>query len=174
MDYQSLRISLLQLDLTKGAAFVRAKVKHLISGSVQERTFRAGETIVEAEVVKTDMQYTYKDGDVACFLNLESFEEQRINKEKLGNSFLLLRDGLVCQVTTWNDDVIDFQLPANVEYTVVETAAPIKGNSGAGSGGQKPAILDSGAQVNVPLFIEAGEKIMIATDSMQYLGRSNK
>ncbi len=98
MDYQSLRISLLQLALTKGAAFVRAKVKHLISGSVQERTFRAGETIVEAEVVKTDMQYTYKDGDAACFLNLESFEEQRINKEKLGNSFLLLRDGTFLQV----------------------------------------------------------------------------
>lgn len=74
----------------------------------------------------------------------------------------------------WNGDVIDVQLPANVEYTVVETEPPIKGNTGAGSGGQKPALLDSGATVNVPLFIETGEKILVATEKKEYLGRSNK
>lgn len=135
----------------KGSAFVRTKVKNLVNGSVQERTFRAGESVVSAEVTKIDMQYTYSDGDQLCFMNMESLEEQRIDKKKFDN-VLMLKEGLSCQVSLWNDNVIDVSLPPSVEYTVVDTPPNFKGNTA--QGGQKPATLDSGAVVQVPMFIE--------------------
>lgn len=135
----------------KGSAFVRTKVKNLVNGSVQERTFRAGESVVAAEVTKIDMQYTYSDGDQLCFMNMESLEEQRIDKKKFDN-VLMLKEGLSCQVSLWNENVIDVSLPPSIEYTVVDTPPNFKGNTA--QGGQKPATLDSGAVVQVPMFIE--------------------
>ena len=115
------------------------------------------------------MQYTFTDGDLLCFMNMESFEEQRIEKAKIEN-VLLMKEGLPCQVMLWNDQVIDVQLPPSVEYVVVDTPPNFAGNTAAG--GQKPATLASGAVVNVPMFIEVGEKIMVSTDEVKYLGRS--
>ena len=153
----------------KGSAFVRSKIKNLANGSVQEKTFRAGETVVSADITKVEMQYTFTDGNLLCFMNMESFEEQRIEKTKIEN-VLLMKEGLPCQVMLWNDQVIDVQLPPSVEYVVVDTPPNFAGNTAAG--GQKPATLDSGAVVNVPMFIEVGEKIMVSTDEVKYLGRS--
>ena len=115
------------------------------------------------------MQYTYTDGDSLCFMNMETFEEQRIPKEKVDN-VLLMKEGLPCQVTIWNDQVIDVSLPPSVEYTVVDCPPNFKGNTAQGA--QKPATLDSGAVVNVPMFIEVGEKIMVSTADVKYLSRS--
>ena len=155
----------------KGSAFVRTKVKNLVNGSVQERTFRAGESVQAAEVFKTEMQYTYTDGDQLCFMNMDSLEEQRIDKKKIGElGVSLMKEGLSCSVSIWNENVIDVTLPPNVEYTVVDCPPNFKGNSGQGV--TKPATLDCGAVVQVPMFIEIGEKIMVSTDDCKYLNRA--
>eukprot|EP01039_Chlorochromonas_danica_P007454 gene7454-8241_t len=153
----------------KGSAFVRTKIKNLTNGSVQERTFRAGESIQLAEVTKTDMQYTYTDGNSICFMNMETFEEERIDKSMISNEKLLL-EGLSCQVSVFNGKVIDVVLPQQVTYTVAETAPNFKGNTA--TGGQKPATLNSGAVVNVPMFIEVGEKIVVSTADCKYISRA--
>jgi elongation factor P len=155
----------------KGSAFVRTKVKNLINGSVQERTFRAGESVTAADISKVEMQYTFTDGDLFCFMNMESFEEQRIEKNKIFNP-LLMKEGLSCQVVLWNEDVIEVQLPPSVDYVVVETPPNFAGNTA--QGGTKPAKLDCGATVNVPMFIEVGELISVSTEDVKYLGRSSK
>ena len=155
----------------KGSAFVRTKVKNLINGSVQERTFRAGESVTAADISKVEMQYTFTDGDLFCFMNMESFEEQRIEKNKISNP-LLMKEGLSCQVVLWNEDVIEVQLPPSVDYVVVETPPNFAGNTA--QGGTKPAKLDCGATVNVPMFIEVGELISVSTEDVKYLGRSSK
>jgi len=153
----------------KGSAFVRTKIKNLVNGSVQERTFRAGESIVAAEVSKTEMQYTYTDGDSICFMNMETFEEQRVDKKKIDDENFLIQ-GLSCQISIWNDQVIDVSLPQTVTYTVVETPPNFKGNTAQGA--NKPATLDSGAVVMVPMFIEIGEKIVISTTEKKYMNRA--
>ena len=155
----------------KGSAFVRTKVKNLINGSVQERTFRAGESVTAADITKVEMQYTFTDGDLFCFMNMESFEEQRIEKSKISNP-LLMKEGLSCQVVLWNEDVIEVALPPSVDYVVVETPPNFAGNTA--QGGTKPAKLDCGATVNVPMFIEVGELISVSTEDVKYLGRSSK
>ena len=93
----------------KGSAFVRSKIKNLVNGSVQERTFRAGESVNSADVTKGEMQYTFTEGDNLCFMNMETFEEQRIPMDKVDNP-LLLKAGLSCQVSIWNEQVIDVQV----------------------------------------------------------------
>ena len=156
----------------KGSAFVRTKVKNMLNGSVQERTFRAGESVISAQLDKVDMQFTFEDGESLCFMNMESFEEQRIEKNKVEN-VLLMKPGLQCIVMIWNGNVIGVQLPPSVEYTVVECPPNFKGNS-ASQGVTKPATLDSGAVVQVPMFIEVGEIVSISTDDCKYLGRASK
>jgi len=142
----------------------------LNNGSVQEKTFRAGESVQAADITKVEMQYTFTDGDSLCFMNMETFEEQRIPKAKIDN-VLLMKEGLPCNVLLWNEQVIDVSLPPSVEYVVVDTPPNFKGNTAQGA--QKPAVLDCGATVQVPMFIENGEKIMVSTDEVKYLGRSD-
>ena len=151
-----------------GSAFVRTKVKNLLNGSVQERTFRAGESVTAADINKVEMQYTFTDGDMFCFMNMETFEEQRIDRGRIGNP-LLMKEGLACNVVLWNDDVIEVALPPSVDYKVVETPPNFAGNTA--QGGTKPALLDSGATVNVPMFIEVGEMISVSTEDIKYLGK---
>jgi len=114
------------------------------------------------------MQYTFTDGNNLVFMNMESFEEQRIDKSKIDN-VLLMKEGLSCIVMMWGEKIIDVQLPPSVSYKIVETAPNFKGNTAQGA--TKPATLDSGAIVNVPMFIETGESIIVSTDNCQYLGR---
>lgn len=154
----------------KGSAFVRTKVKNLLNGSVQEKTFRAGETIIAAEVSRTEMQYTYTEDDNVCFMNMETFEEQRMDKKMIDN-ILLLKEGLSCQVSIWNEQVIDVTLPSQVDYVVTDTPPNFKGNTAQGA--TKPAVLDCGATVNVPMFIENGETITVSTSDCKYVGRAS-
>lgn len=179
----------------KGAAFVRTKVKNLLNGSVQEKTFRAGESIVNADVEKTSMQYTYTNGKMVYFMNMETFEEQSMDKSDIPNvdmliegvcrliivciseifislhvSSILLSTGLSCNVCMWNDRVIDVQLPQNIVYTVTTTTPTVKGQQ---QGSQKEATLNCGARINVPLFIEEGEQILVCTEDRKYVSRVN-
>ena len=155
----------------KGSAFVRSKVKNLLNGSVQEKTFRAGESITLAEINKVEMQYTYTDGDQACFMNMESLEEERVDMKSIDNS-VFLKEGLLVTMLTWNSKVIDVSLPQQVVYKVVDCPPNFKGNSAQGV--TKPATLDCGAVVQVPMFIEVGENIVVSTADSKYMGREGK
>ena len=144
-------IEFLHVKPGKGSAFVRSKVKNMSNGSVQERTFRAGETINIAQLDKVDMQYTFTEGDLICFMNMESFEEVKMPKSRVDNE-KLLKPGLQVKTLIWKGDVIDVELPTQVEYTVVECPPNFAGNSAQGV--TKPATLDTGAVIDVPMFIE--------------------
>jgi elongation factor P len=164
-------IEFLHVKPGKGSAFVRTKCKNLLNGSVQDRTFRAGESVVAADISKIDMQYTFTDGSMICFMNMETFEEERMEAKKMDEKQIqLLKEGLDVKVTIWNEQVIGVDLPQQVSYTVVDTPPNFKGNT-ASSGSTKPAVLDCGATVNVPMFIENGEVILVSTEEIKYLQR---
>lgn len=164
-------IEFLHVKPGKGSAFVRSKLKNLRDGSTQEKTFRAGESVTIADVYKSEHQYTYKDNDNYMFMSMETFEEIPVSPKNIDNPDLL-KEGLSCAVSIWNEQVIDVSLPQQVEYEVVETPPNFKGNTA--QGGTKPATLDSGAVINVPMFIETGEKIMVSTQGRpEYMSRAS-
>ena len=150
----------------KGSAFVRSKIKNYITKSTQEMTFRAGEKLQTADVEKRKMQYTYMDGDQFVFMDMETYEETRIDDDDF-SKFLL--EGQTCDVLAWNGKVIGVDLPQTVDLEGSMTDPGIKGNTA--SGGDKPATLETGAVVTVPLFIQIGEKIRVDTISGKCLSR---
>lgn len=153
----------------KGSAFVRTTIKNVQTGKSVERTFRAGETVPQANLEKRTMQHTYKDGEQFVFMDMESFEENRLNPEEIGDGIKYINEGMEVDVVTWNDKVLEVQLPTSVVLEVTETDPGVKGDTA--TGGTKPAILETGAQVMVPLFISEGERIKIDTRDDSYLGR---
>lgn len=153
----------------KGSAFVRTKLKNMITGATIERTFRAGETVPQATLDKRDMQYTYKDGDQYVLMDMESYEETRLNEDEIGDKAKYLNEGMDVTALFWNEKVIDVELPSSIVLEVVETDPGLKGDTA--TGGTKPAILEGGAQIMVPLFINIGERIKIDTRTDKYLGR---
>ena len=155
----------------KGAAFVRSKIKNMMNGSVQEKTFRAGETFEAAQVEKVEMQYTYDDGPNFAFMNMETFEEQLIEAKSIDNKELL-SPGVSITALLWNNQVIDVAFPSMMELEVIECPPNFKGNTAQGA--MKPATLEGGAVVQVPMFIETGEKIRIDTNEMKYVSRADK
>lgn len=162
-------VEFLHVKPGKGAAFVRTKLKNAQTGSVVERTFRAGETVPQANLEKRDMQYTYKDADQYVFMDMKSFEETRLNKEQIGERVKYLKEGMDVNVLFWNEQVLEVELPTSVVLEVTQTDPGVKGDTA--TGGSKPAIVETGAQVMVPLFIGVGEKIKIDTRNDSYQGR---
>ena len=151
----------------KGSAFVRSKLKNYLTKSTNEKTFRAGEKLQTADVEKRTMQYTYKDDDQYVFMDMETYEETRVDDDDF-SKFLL--EGTTCEVLSWNSKVIGVELPINVELEVKMTDPGVKGNTA--SGGDKPAEVETGAMVTVPLFIQIGEKIVVDTTSGKYVKRA--
>lgn len=164
-------VEFLHVKPGKGSAFVRTKLKNAQTGSVVERTFRAGETVPQANIEKREMQYTYKDADQYVFMDMETFDETRLNEDQIGDRVKYLLEGMDVNVITWNDDVLDVELPNTVVLEVKDTDPGVKGDTA--TGGTKPATVETGAQVMVPLFISIGEKIKIDTRNDSYLGREN-
>ncbi|TAD76253.1 MAG: elongation factor P [Oscillatoriales cyanobacterium] len=164
-------VEFLHVKPGKGAAFVRTKLKNVQTGGVVERTFRAGETVPQATLEKSDMQHTYMDGDDYVFMDMRSYEEMPIKSAQIGDRVKYLKEGMEVQVVTWNGKVIEVDLPNTVVLEVVETDPGVKGDTA--TGGQKPAKLETGATVMVPLFISVGEKLKIDTREDKYLGREN-
>ncbi len=162
-------VEFLHVKPGKGSAFVRTKLKNVQTGSVVEKTFRAGETVPQALIEKRTMQHTYKEGDQFVFMDMQSFEEARLNESQIGDRVKYLMEEMEVTVLFWNDQVIDVELPNTVVLEVTETDPGVKGDTA--TGGTKPAIVSTGAQVNVPLFISIGERIKIDTRSDTYLGR---
>lgn len=162
-------VEFLHVKPGKGSAFVRTKLKNVQTGSVVERTFRAGETVPQATIEKRAMQHTYKDADQYVFMDMESFEEARLNPDQLGDRTKFIKEEMEVNVLFWNGNVIDVELPTSIVLEVIETDPGVKGDTA--TGGTKPAIVETGAQIMVPLFISIGERIKVDTRDGSYLGR---
>eukprot|EP00210_Caulerpa_lentillifera_P003983 g3800.t1 len=151
----------------KGSAFVRTKLKNCITGSILDKTFRAGEQLTTAEVQKRNCQFTYSDNDEYIFMDMESFEEHRLIKEESWAKFLV--EGLEVDLTFYQTRVIGVDPPQTVEMKVVAAEAGVKGNTA--QGGTHPVTLESGAVISAPLFVGVGDKIKIDTKRELYLSR---
>lgn len=162
-------VEFLHVKPGKGSAFVRTKLKNVQGGNVMERTFRAGEMVPQANLEKRDMQHTYKDGDQFVFMDMESYEETSLSEGDIGDRVKYLKEGMDVKVIQWNDRVLEVELPTSVVLEVTQTDPGVKGDTA--TGGNKPATVETGAQVMVPLFISIGERIKIDTRTDSYLGR---
>ena len=154
----------------KGQAFNRVKIRNLKTGRVIDKTYKSGESVEAADVVETEMQYLYSDGEFWHFMVPDSYEQYGADRNAVGETVVWLKDGDVCTVTLWNDVPIQVIPPNFVELKIVETDPGVRGDTA--SGGQKPAKLETGAVVRVPLFVEGGEVIRVDTRSGEYLERS--
>jgi translation elongation factor P len=161
-------IEFLHVKPGKGAAFVRTKLKNFITGGVVEKTFRAGEQVNTADIQKRDGQFTYVEGDSYVFMDVETYEETRLPKDDWAN---WLKEGTTVELLFYNGKVISVSIPQFMELKVVDTSPNVKGNTV--SGGSKPATLETGAVLAVPLFINIGETIKIDTSIGAYLSRVN-
>lgn len=151
----------------RGAAFVRTKMRNLLTGNVNEKTFRSGEKFELADVTKQPMQFTYMDGDDYMFMNMETFEELRVPPVAV-NKFV--KEGMECGIVQWNGKVIGCEVPNPYTYTVTMTDPGLKGNTA--SGGDKPATIETGAVVTVPLFVNIGDQIIVNTEEGTYKSRA--
>lgn len=148
---------------------MRTKLKNVKTGNVVERTFRAGETMPQANLEKSAMQYTYKEGDQFVFMDMETYEESRLSSQEIGDRVKYLNEGMEVNILRWNDQILEVELPNSVVLEVTQTDPGVKGDTA--TGGSKPAMLSTGAQIMVPLFISIGERIRIDTREDKYLGR---
>jgi len=156
----------------KGQAFTRIKVKFLKTGRVVERTYKSGESIEAADVMDTDMQYLYTDGDAWYFMHPETFEQYAADANAVGDASKWLKDQDICNVTLFNDAPIAVTTPNFVVLKITESDPGVRGDTA--SGGGKPATLETGAVVRVPLFIETGELIKVDTRTGEYAGRAKE
>ena len=147
---------------------MRSKLKNLLNGNVQEKTFRAGEKVDTAEIERSDMQYTYNEGETYVFMDMQTYEETRLERSDWAK-YLKVEETV--SMVVWNGKVISVDLPKVVSLEVTETDPGVRGNTV--SGGSKPATLETGAVINVPLFINIGEKLMVDTESGDYVSRAS-
>lgn len=153
----------------KGAAFVRTKLKNIKSGGVVEKTFRPTEKCPQARIDRKDMQYLYADGDLFNFMDVETYEQIALNKEAIGDALKFVKENELCKVCSHNGNVFAVEPPLFVELEITDTEPGFKGDTATGA--TKPAIVETGAQVMVPLFVNQGEKIKIDTRTGEYLSR---
>ncbi len=154
----------------KGAAFVRTKIRNVITGSVVEKTFNPNDKYPTAYIERRDMEYLYNDGELYYFMDNETYEQIPINKNILADNFKFVKENEVCKVLSYKGNVFGVEPPNFVVLTVTETEPGFKGDTATNV--QKPATLETGAEIKVPLFINEGEKIQIDTRTGEYLGRA--
>ena len=153
----------------KGAAFVRAKLKNVINGGVVEKTSRPTEKFPQARIERQDMQYLYSDGDLYNFMNMETYDQIALNKETIGDALKFVKENEMVKICSHNGNVFAVEAPLFVELEVTETEPGFKGDTAQGA--TKPATVETGATVNVPLFVNTGDKTKIDTRSGEYLSR---
>ena len=153
----------------KGAAFVRTKLRNVIDGGVVEKTFRPTEKFPQARIDRVDMQYLYADGDLYNFMNVETYDQVAISTDIVGDNMKFVKENEMCKVLSYNGSVFAIEPPLFVELVVTETEPGVKGNTATGA--TKPAIVETGAQVMVPLFVNEGETIQIDTRTGEYMKR---
>jgi elongation factor P len=156
----------------KGQAFNRIKIRNLKTGRTIERTFKSGDMLEAADVLDMEMQYLYNDGTFWHFMVPDNFEQYQTDKNVIGESAVWLKDGMICIITLWNNVPLVVTPPMQVELLVVETDPGLRGDTA--TGGQKPAKLETGAVVRVPLFINEGETIRVDTRTGDYLSRGKQ
>jgi elongation factor P len=154
----------------KGAAFVRSKLRNLRTGAIQEKTFRGGEKVDRAHIGNRKMQYLYANGDTHSFMDLESYEQIELNSNQIKEQLKFLKENMEVHIQSFQGETLGVELPNTVELEVVETEPGIKGDTA--SGGSKPATLETGYTVQVPFFINQGDKLIIDTRSGDYVSRA--
>lgn len=154
----------------KGAAFVRTKIRNVIVGSVIERTFNPSDKFPTAFVERKDMTYSYNDGDLYYFMDPESFELVPINSSELDDNFKFVKEEMSCKILSYKGKVFGVEPPNFVELVVTKTDPGFKGDTATNT--LKPAVLETGAEVRVPLFIDEGEKIQVDTRTGEYMSRA--
>ena len=154
----------------KGAAFVRTKLRNVISGAVIETTFSPTDKFENAYIEKRDMQFLYKDEDLYYFMDLETYEQEPINAELLGDAFKFVKEEMMCKVLSYKGKAFSVEPPTFVELVVTETEPGFAGNTAQGA--LKPATLETGATIKVPLFINIGDVLKIDTRTGEYLSRA--
>ncbi|HIT66189.1 MAG TPA: elongation factor P [Candidatus Merdisoma merdipullorum] len=153
----------------KGAAFVRTKLKNIINGGVVEKTFRPTEKFPQARIDRVEMQYLYSDGDLFHFMNTETYDQIALNAEDIGDSLKFVKENEMVKVCSYNGNVFAVEPPLFVELEITDTEPGFKGDTATGA--TKPATVETGAVVYVPLFVDQGDKIKIDTRTGEYLSR---
>ena len=154
----------------KGAAFVRTKIRNVISGAVTERTFNPNDKYPTAYIERKDMEYLYNDGDLYYFMDAETYEQTPISPSILGDNFKFVKENMVCKVLSYKGNVFGVEPPNFVELQVTQTDPGFKGDTATNA--TKPATLETGAEIKVPLFIDEGEMIRIDTRTGEYMERA--
>ena len=153
----------------KGAAFVRTKLKNIKSGGVVEKTFRPTEKFPQARIDRKDMQYLYSDGDLYHFMDVETYDQVALNEDTVGDALKFVKENDMCKVCSHNGNVFSVEPPLFVELEITDTEPGFKGDTATGA--TKPATVETGATVAVPLFVNLGDKIKIDTRTGEYLSR---
>ena len=153
----------------KGAAFVRTKMKNVVTGAVTETSFNPTAKFEEAFVERKDMEYSYNDGDLYYFMDQETYDMVPLNKDLLGDAFRFVKENTVCKVLSYKGTVFGLEAPNFMDLEVTDTEPGFAGNTATNV--TKPAILETGAEIKVPLFIDVGDKITIDTRTGEYLSR---
>ena len=154
----------------KGAAFVRTKMKNVVTGAVTETSFNPTAKFEEAFIERKDMEYSYNDGDLYYFMDQETYDMIPLNKDLLGDAFRFVKENTVCKVLSYKGNVFGVECPNFMDLVVTETEPGFAGNTATNV--TKPAVLETGAEIKVPLFIDIGDKITIDTRTGEYLSRS--
>lgn len=154
----------------KGAAFVRTKIRNVITGAVTERSFNPTDKFESAYIERKDMQFTYADGDLYYFMDMESYDQIPVEKSLLSDNFKFVKEGMECKVCSYKGKVFSVDPPMFVELEVTETEPGERGNTAQGA--TKPATLETGATIKVPLFINIGDVLKIDTRTGEYLERA--
>ena len=154
----------------KGAAFVRTKMKNVITGAVIERSFSPTDKFEEAIVERKDMQYSYNDGDIYYFMDLETYDMLPLNSDKLSDNFKFVKEEMICKIVSYKGNVFSVEPPMFVELVVTQTDPGFKGDTAQGT--TKPATLETGVSIQVPWFINEGDVLRIDTRTGEYLERA--
>lgn len=154
----------------KGAAFVRAKIKNVITGTVLERTFNPTEKFPLAYIERRNMQYSYSEGNLKYFMDSETYDMIPIDESKLGDNFKFVKEEMEVKVLSYKGDVFGVEPPNFVELVITQTDPGLKGNTATNA--TKPAVLETGAEIKVPLFVNEGDKIRIDTRTGEYMERA--
>ncbi|WP_322818305.1 elongation factor P [Tepidiforma sp.] len=157
------------IKMGRGSAQVRIKFRDVRSGAIIEQTFQAGTKFQRARVERREMQYLYNDGEFFYFMNTETFEQIPVSADKVGDAAKFLKENDTCELVLYGEEVIGVELPMTVELVVTDTEPGFKGDTA--TGGTKPATLETGLVVQVPLFVEPGTKIRVNTETGQYIER---
>ncbi len=168
--YQVLEVA--HIKIGRGTAQVRMKLRDVRGGHIIERTVMSGARFPRARVERQTSQYLYSDGDLHYFMNTETYDQFPLNRERLGDALNYLRENATCDIMMYGDEAVGLELPAAVELTVAETDPWVKGDTA--QGGTKPAKLETGITVHLPLFINVGDTVKVDTRSGEYLERVSK